>query len=446
MQQVTRSSFKAALLASALIAMAMPAEARYQQQGLFGGRQEPDGAVQIHNLIEPTQNFEAGVSVAQRPRPEFDPTPINLGSFQFFPSIEVGGVYNTNVYAQSSPITGDFVGLVRPAVSLFSNWSRHAIALSMQGDVGFYADQSSEDYSDGIMSFRGRYDIRNQSAITYGADYQRLTEGRTSPDTTFAAEPVTYNYYKFFGRVDHQQGKFNFRPEISTRTYDFDPTSSRTARVVTQDFRDRRQDETKLQISYDLMRFWKPFIRGEYNWRDYDSNSRRNSQGWDVVGGTGFEFSGGIITGEVFAGWMEQDYRNWNGSNRSDVISAGHLGGKMLWNITNLTSLEIEADRSIEETTGTTYRGVVISGGAVTLTHELRRNLLLEANFDASNSEFIGAPPRVDETYRYGTGLRYFFNRHLYGDLEYNYTVRSSDLDTAEFNGHTFGFRLGSQM
>ncbi|MBI1273561.1 MAG: outer membrane beta-barrel protein [Alphaproteobacteria bacterium] len=442
-----RLSLAVAVSVIALAGTAVPAHANYNQQGMFGGRQDPDGAIVVRDPVEPSRGAEAGVSVAGRPRPEFDPIPINIGSFQMFPSLELGAVYDSNVFAENlgqNEGAHDVIWTVRPAVSFFSNWNRHALSFAGQGDIAFYTDRDKEQYSDGILTTRGRFDIRRGSFITYGADYQRLTEQRSSPDNTITNEPSTFNYYQFLLGNTHQQGRFGFKTHVHAERFDFDPTSSATVPVISLDARDRAQYVTEGEVNYQVMGFWKPFIRGSYNWRDYDNNATRNSQGYSIVGGTGFELSSGIFTGEVFVGHMAQDFRNITPG--GDTSAGLRFGGNVLWNVTNLTSIEGNINRTIEETTLTGFRSYTATGGSITVTHELMRNLLLEGNFDIANHDFQGGVTRVDDNYRAGFGGRYFFTRNFYGDLEYNYSARTSDVSGAEYDRHTVALRVGAQM
>ena len=56
----------------------------------------------------------AGQSVRTRPRPELDPLGIRVGSFRFYPILEIGGRYEDNVFRSPSNEKGDLVleGLV----------------------------------------------------------------------------------------------------------------------------------------------------------------------------------------------------------------------------------------------------------------------------------------------------------------------------------------------
>ena len=433
------------LFAVLLVSTAAEAKTPYYQQGIFGGRQELDGYVNVRNPVElynTARIAEAGVSVANRPRPEYDPLGFRLGSFQFYPSVELGGTFDSNVFAENNTNAMDVLWQIRPAVSLFSNWSRHAISFAAQGDIGMYTDRSTEDFSDGVMLMRGRYDVQRGTFMTYGGDFQRLTEQRTSPNSALSAEAATYNTMGFFGRANHRQGMFDFETQLDLKRYDYDGIRNNAGVRTSQDFRDRNQYRVLGEVGYELQRFWRPFIRANYNWRNYDNFGTRDSSGYDIVGGTGFEFSGGIITGEVFLGHMNQTYKNFL---RGKESAGAHFGGSVLWNITGVTSLEAEVDRSIEETTLAGYHAAMATGGALTLTRELRRNLLLEANMDVTRNDFEGGPDRVDDNYRMGVGTRYFFNRNFYSDFEYNFAWRQSDVQTAEFDRHLISLRVGSQ-
>lgn len=440
-----RRSLALAVSVAAMAAVSPAAEAAYGQQGFFTGRVQPDGTIDLRNPIGPSKGAVAGQSIAQRPRPDYDPIPYDVGSFQMFPSIEVGPVFDSNIYAQKTGKKSDYIWTVRPGVSLISNWGRHALQFGAQGDLGFGTFHPKENYYDGLLNIRGRFDLARRTEIDYGADYQRLTEARGAPDDNIQAEPADFNYLHSFVGFKRKQGRVDLRTQYDLGHFDYDRVKTTTSEL-SLNFRNRNVHTLTAELGYEVMRFWRPFVRGQYNWHDFDANALHNSQGYTVLSGTGFELGGGSFTGEVYAGYMSQDYRNWNNDGDGNTTSELKFGGNGLWNITGLTSLLMEADRTLEDTTTTGYRSFVSTGGSVTLQHELRRNLLLEAKGSLTRYDFNGAPERQDNTYGAGAGARYFFNRHFYSDLQYDYTDRHSTEGANNYDRHVVQMRFGAQM
>jgi hypothetical protein len=441
---------KKLLLASSFLGLSLVAgmaEANYGQQGFFTGRTQPDGSIDLRNPVGSSgSGAVAGQSIAQRPRPEFDPTPIDVGSFQLFPSIEAGVVYDSNIFSQKSGEKGDYVWTVRPAVSLFSNWGRHALSLGAQGDFGFFTIRPRENYYNGVLNMSGRFDLANRTTVDYGADYQRLSEERGGIDSLASAlEPTTLNYYRFYSGFVRKQGRFDLRSQYSFRRFDYDQVETGLGNV-NLDFRNKQINQITSELGYEVMRFWRPFIRGGYNWRDFPSNAQQNSQGYDVVAGTGYEFGGGTVTGEVYAGYLSQTFRNWDGEAADNGTHDFKFGGNFLWNVTGLTSVLGEFDRNIEDTTTTGYRSFIATGGSLTVQHELRRNLLLEAKGGYTRYDYNGAPERFDHNYDAGAGARYFFNRHFYGDLQYDFADRTSSISDVNYGRHVVQLRFGARM
>jgi hypothetical protein len=436
------------LLAASVMAMtavSTGAEAGYGQQGFFTGRVEPDGSIDLRNPVAPGTGAVAGQSIAQRPRPDYDPIPYDVASFQLFPSVEVGPVFDSNIYAQKRGEKSDYVWTVRPGIAAFSNWNRHALEVSAQGDFGFGTFHPAENYYDGLLNMRGRFDLANRTNIEYGGDYQRLTEARGGPDNNIQAEPADFNFSHGFLALKRKQGRFDIRTQYDYSRFDYDPVKTATSEI-NLNFRNRDEQAVTAELGYEIMRYWRPFVRGQYDWRDFDVNSQHNSQGFSVVGGTGFEFGGGAFTGEAYAGIMEHDFRNWLNDGVGNTTSSFKFGGKGLWNITGLTSLVLESDRTLEDTTTTGYRSFISTGGSATLQHELRRNILLEAKAGMTVYDFNGAPERQDNQYNAGAGARYFFNRHFYSDLQYDFTDRVSTVGDNNYTRHVVQLRFGAQM
>jgi hypothetical protein len=438
MKSVTKLGGSVLLAALVLVGQA-PAAHAYGPEGLFGGRPMPDSSIILGNPVELRNDRpERAESVLEHPRPDYDGVPYDVGSFEIFPTLELGETYDSNIYVESSGGRGDAIGTVRPIVNAFSNWGRHALSLTTFGDINFYSQHPDENYKNVVVDANGRYDILDQTWASVRGGYQRLAESRTSPNAVNGSEPTTFGVAKGGVTLYRGAGKLKANADYDYKRFDYDETPSLTG-PIDQSERDRGEHVMGGKLAYEVTGNLKPYVRGAYNIRDYDKNPTHESDGFTAVAGVDADF-GGITSLDIFAGWMEQYYDDFP---VKKTISSPKIGGRLDWNVTGLTSVVLEADRTIEETTLTGYNSYYQTGGSVTVTHELLRNVLLEGNVAYSESEFNGDGDREDQVLSSGLGMRYLINRSLYTDVLYAWDHRYSTDDSAEYTRHMGTVRLG---
>ncbi len=432
-----------AILAMATVFATGSAEAN---QGMFGGRAEQDGSLNVRRST--TEQFEPirGQSVSARPRPDFDPTPIDVGSFQMFPAISVAGFYDSNIYSAPAAKNDDIVTKINPSLTAASNWGRHALAFTGLADINTNVINDEENNIGGVTQLEGRYDIESQTWLAGSVGYQRATEPRGNPSSLgSAAEPTQFDSYSASGQAYRGVGLLKAKVDYDFNYKDFDTVKLISGASLSQNARNRVNNKVAAQLQYDLTANLKPFIRGGYDIMDYTSNSLRNSDGYKVNGGAKFDF-GGIITGEAFAGYKGRDYHNY----ASGGVNVFDFGADVLWNVTELTSIEVETSRSIEETTlggvaaPASSNAYIATGASGTVTHELRRNIILEGNASFTNNDFKQSA-RNDDTLGLGAGTRYYINRNFYSDFTYDFTKRMSNIAGSDYDRHVALVRFGAQ-
>jgi len=392
-------------------------------QDFFGGMPQLDGSVNVRNPVADVAEAERGVSVADRSKPEYDPTPIPLGSFVLFPSFALGEQFDDNIYATPHHPQGDFISLAHPALNLYSNWGRHALAVTSFADMGFYADHSGENYQNGVLDIQGRYDLAAQSWLNAGAGYQHITIPRSSPDAVAGASGKSaFDVYQTNLGFYRGLGRLQLGLQGSLRDLGFDAAGS-----LPQSARDRNEWEGALHLGYELSANVTPFVEVVGNAKDYTQNNTRSSTGSETRLGTQVDFSG-VTIGKAYVSALYQDYAHLG---QTEVRPA--YGVEVLSNVTPLTSLRFNAARQLVETDVAGASAVVADTIRLQATHELRRNLLLNAWVGTGWEDFVGAIGRQDNLYDAGAGMRYFFNRHCYGDATYHYSARES---SAPGNGY----------
>jgi hypothetical protein len=327
-------------------------------------------------------------------------------------------------------------------LSAFSNWNRNALSMTTFGDLNMFAGKyEQENFNNFVTSVNGRYDVAAQTWLAARAGYQHLAEPRSSPNDAGGSEPTTFDVYSSGVSGYRGVGKIHVGADYDIKRLSYFDTPAHGGNIY-EGFRDRNEQLVGGKVSYDLTGNLKPYIKAGYDLRSYDNSSLRNSDGYRVAAGTTADF-GGITSLDIFAGWLSQDYSNFS---TNTVNSAPDFGARFVWNVTGLTTLVLETSRSVEETTDASYNSMLATGGSATLTHELLRNLLIEADASYTRDDFNGIGTRQDDVYSVGTGARWFINRRLYTDLDYSWNTRVSNQSANDYKAHIVSARLGVQF
>jgi len=433
-----------ALLTVLLVLGTASSASAYGPEGLFGGRPQPDSSIVMGTPVELRNDRPARAeSVLDHPRPDFDPAAIELGSFELFPTLEMGETYDDNIYASRNQKRDDMVGAVRPIVSLFSNWNQHALSVTTFGDVNYFSEHADENYHNAVVDVNGRYDIASQEWLAGRAGYQRLTEQRSSPDSSNnLAEPTTFGLAKGGVTFYRGVGDLKVNADYDIKRFDYDNTPLTGGGTQDESNRNRDEHVVGTTLGYAVSGNFRPYVHGAFNSRQYDHNDPHNSTGYETTVGTIADF-GGITSLDLFAGFMQQDYDDFVAKKK---LTSPKAGGRLDWNVTGLTSVVLEANRTIEETTLTGFNSYYATGGSVTVTHELLRNVLLEGNGGYTRNDFNGTGKRSDDVVDAGLGTRYLINRNLYTDFLYNWERRYSDVDSSDYVRDTGTVRLGVRL
>jgi hypothetical protein len=451
----------ASLAAAGALAQAPPPSGATPIPGPTGTPTPPVGPTVPQLRPEPFGYFlERGQTVLQRPRPELDPLGVRAGSFFFYPRLELDQVYNDNIFATDGGEVDDFITVLSPSVDMRSNWSSHALNAEAGLSSGFYWDNSSQDYLDGFAGVDGRYDITRNLAAFAAARYERLHEERDSPDNPGfavggAAEPVAFDVYSARTGVVSRGLKIGYQADIGLRREDFHDTDAVGGGTLDQDPRDLNVYLANLRVSYEIAPRYEAFARAGVNHRSYDSDDpagfTRDSTGYRADIGATIDLTG-VTFAEVYAGYVIQDYE----SSTLGEISGVDFGARVVWNVTQLTTVSANIDRRVQDANtfaltadgvGVTSPGYLRSNFGVTVDHELLRNVLLTGRVGYQNDDYEGID-RSDDRFDIGAGIRYSFTRNFYVGGSYTFSSRASDGASAgnEFTRNLFLVRLGAQL
>jgi hypothetical protein len=375
---------------------------------------------------------EPNVTVQERPRPEYDPIGIRAGSFFIYPSLTVEGAYDSNVFATEDDEEDDFFATVTPQIDAQSNFSRHALNFTVGAEGAAYNDYDENNYLDFFSSADGRLDITRDDALSAALGLSRLHEDRESADSVGRDEDVT-QYWQEVARLNYRHDFNRFFTLVGGDITRFDYLDNGD---INEDDRDRNQYRGRARLGYNISERFAGFVEGAYDVRRYDNTPNdqgvdRDSEGYAIRGGTEIDITG-ILFGELALGYTHRNYDD------ESLDSFGGLGGggKLTWNVTPLTTVIFEATGEIQETTvevdGDPASADFEKAVTVDVTHELLRNVLLNANAGYIRDDFEGTD-RTDNTYLAGAGVTYLLNRNLSLDATYRFSTRDSDADGGDY-------------
>lgn len=394
------------------------------------------------------QDLERGETVLTRPRPEVEQLGVRAGGFRILPRMEVGGTYDSNVFATDTATKDDFITVIRPELDVRSDWNNHALNFRASGDLARYSQYKTQDFNDFATSLNGRVDVLRDVQVGAEAFFRREHEGAGDADLigSFTRPVVSYAsggeaYYA------HRFGRFSTRLSGGGTYYNYENGTDAAGRVVSQDYRDRWDTRGALRLGYDVAEGYQAFIQGALVKSHYThtpaGSPSRDSDGYEVVGGAAFDLTG-LLTGEVFAGYMERSYD----TALYKDFSGFTVGGRLNWSVTQLTTVTGQASRQVRDTliyqngrVASSYTRTLVALG---VDHELLRSLLLNGRAQYRTDDYNGIS-RTDDVYTLGAGATYQVNRYLSVTGGYTYEERSSDAIN-DYKDNLIYLRLGAQL
>jgi hypothetical protein len=403
------------------------------------------------------QPIYAGQTVIDRARPEFDPVGLRFGDFFFFPRAELDESYNSNIFATNTSPTYDLLTALQPGFDILSIRPRYALNLHGSSALQVYADHPAQNTQDGLVNVDGRVDVTAGSSIYGNAQvaHQHLSYGSpNSPGQQVISQPVTY--WDYIARAGYMQGgrRFSYQIDVGVEAAQYNAAPLFGGGVLPQSSLDNTISDAAARANYEIVPDYLGYIRvggSLYDyWHSVPGGTRPNSTTYRVDLGLQI-LPRHIIYGEVYVGYLVQKPTQ---SSLGSNTSAPDYGGRLVWNVTRLTTLTFNGLRtfitgsSSDPTTGATGpagTGYLASTVAVNADHELLRNLLLNANASIENDSFQGIT-RTDNFFTVGAGLKYLVNRYLFLGGSYSYQQRSSSLAGTSYTQNMLMLRLGTQF
>jgi len=404
-----------------------------------------DGSAFAQQDLRMADQIVRGDTVLSRPRPEYDPLGIRLGSFFLYPDVALTETWNSNIYATPSNDKNDFITSLTPRLALKSNWNNHALNFNADSTITRYARYHSESFTDYTVGADGRLDVQRDARLFAAGGYKIRHEPRSSPNNLGGTEPTEYHDTSALLAGEKDFNRLSFRLEGAFDAYRYFDVQNALGQTIAESLRDRNDTVVTLRTGYEVAPLRQLYLLTSYNWRKYQSpvdmfGFDRTSDGYTVALGAHYDLTG-LIFADVFLGYRRQDYDD----PRLRPVDGPTAGIKLTWNVTALTTITGNLSREIEETVLANSSAYFATRASIKADHELLRNLILNARVGYENDKFEGIDRR-DNYYEAGLGATWLINRNFSLGGGYSYRTRNSNQPGTDFDENVVFLRLKAQL
>ena len=355
-------------------------------------------------------------SIQSRFRPEYATPPINVGGFEVSPRIEVQTEYVDNLFASDVIEVDDFILSVTPQVTVRDRRSDRELQLDLSAGYAMYLDNQVDDRLQLRARGNARLGLGTRTRPFFGGFIQQNdSTNRSFEEFRDTAQPISLT--SFGGNAGVEQ---DFGPLIATAEARYERTEYGGDDVIAgipvdSGFRDFSLKSGRLRLAYSVNPAQRVYVQTELNARDYGETTglpnapgafvaNRSSDGFTVRVGYARQITELLLL-DVSAGYLQQNFDDPEFS----AITTASFDASLFYSPSQLTRLQLRASRSIDETVNPFFSGLLRTEFAVSVEHELRRNLVLSAD---ARYTVIDAGDMVGEgeEYRLSGQARYFIS------------------------------------
>ena len=374
----------------------------------------------------PGYDTAAGVTVASRQHPGYDPQGVRVGSFLLTPVLSESAGYDDNVTG-TARARGSAVIETNASVGAAGGWSGTTIVASLNVDDFEYPEESRQSFTNFTAAAGISHDF-GQDTLYVGATHLNLSQ--TSRDlnvpnldssAAFRVDDVRANYKIDLGRALVQPG-------VDVSYYNFD-NGSVDGTPYLQSYRDRVVVSPSITGSYEFATRRRVVVVLRDTQSDFDTappgQPRQNFNDVSVLAGLAYD-ADGIIVFRLLGGYEERSFA----SSLYSAIQAPILEGKVTWTPTGLDTVTATAARYIEDSAAEATTGYTETALKLNLDHELLRNVIVSLhgaayldNYDHSQTSAGGS----QSFYTGGVGASWLLDRNIRLAADYTYSSRNSN-------------------
>lgn len=373
-------------------------------------------------------------NVRYRPNPDYQPDGGRIGVFVVRPSVMILETFDDNIFREADS-ESDSITSIRPEVRISSDWTLHGIEAGATGDFGRYAEHDSENYDDYSFYLSGRYDLDYETYLDVLARFQKRHQERDTIEDPGGDEPLEYSIKTVFIGFTRDLSLLRVKASAAQHVYTHEDGMVGST-VIDNGTRDRTQQEFDLRLAYGLSDNYEIFTAVGYDRRRYDRDgvAFRDSQSTNIRGGLAVNFTG-KLRGDIYAGYVHQSFNQSFGD-----VGLVNYGGSVLWNPSEITSVEARVGRMLVETVQTGASTIVQTTADASVAHSFRQNILGDVHVGYVDNSYEGSTGANNdsEIYKAGGGLVYKPTKSVSTGIRYDFLTRKYEVSSRDYDNNTF--------
>ena len=368
---------------------------------------------------------------------------LTYGNWTVYPQVTGAGFYDDNVFATHSNRQGTWGELVRPELGVATAGQNYALQWQGALEQRWYDRFSSENQLNAATALGFTWMPDPNTQIIAKGGYVRAHEARGSGESSFTGfdRPVGYNVYSASTALNKRFDRWWTSVGVAGSWIHYD-TPTFFGAPVPQDYRNGDIGVVSTRVGYVVAPLTSVFLEWSGNQRNFHVNDF-DSKGYRVVGGLLLEPGPGArVKGEVYAGYM---YQNYEGATFS-TVSTYTYGGALAWLVAPRWTAVVEGSRVALESGLNDGVSVIESSAAVRMDYQLLPNLVVGAGISYLQDQFLTAG-RTDSSWSPLASIKYFVSPNVTLGFDYrNVSFDSTGFGVLTYYRNLYLFSLTARL
>jgi hypothetical protein len=342
--------------------------------------------------------------------------------------------YDTNIYDSEHRSKDDGFLVSGAGVNATTLTPDHF--LNLDGFIArtTYFDVTSNDVWSGRMAANGWKMLGDNLQLDGEALVAREVERRDDPQSSPETEPVTYWHYKAGSSLETKNAIITFRGGFAYDRVDYDDVNS-TIGNIDLNYRNMNEFDATGRTIYNISDDRQIYLDTTGNFRLPDEKTdnvgvERQSAGDVITIGTDYAITP-LIRVVAAGGYRVQIYKDNDVNNVSGPVGSVQI----VWQPTVTTEVGALFSRDYYESFDFDSPGYWLDVGRVSVTQQIRRDLVFVAQATIGNRDFISSS-RNEDFYAFDAGLKWGIMPGLILSLDNTYEIQNANQDNGSFNSN----------